>query len=354
MNGYGDLSVFSLSPMMLIPALLLDIAIGDPRSLPHPVRIIGNAVNRLEQLLGRIFRTPTGEKAAGALLVILIVVPVFFLTALGMKALISFNNMAVTVPGIIIIIYLTSTTIAVRELIGSAGLVIGSIRNKRIEEARQRLGMIVGRDTSGLSGKKILRATIETLSENLSDGVVAPLFYLAIGGLPLALAYKAVNTLDSMVGYRDERYINLGLAAARLDDAANYIPARITGLLIVSATFILDTSIWLGRAVMNRPVRPDYTNSINAFKIMRLDGRKHSSPNSGVPEAAMAGALGVKLGGASVYGGVPVDKPYIGSESRTGEDFYLNASEEALGIAKITCLLSAIIVVATAFARSSL
>jgi len=354
MNGYGDLSVFSLSPMMLIPALLLDIAMGDPRSPSAPCQDYRKCRKQTGAVAREDFQNAAGGKGSGGAPGDTYCCPVFFLTALGMKALISFNNMAVTVPGIIIIIYLTSTTIAVRELIGSAGLVIGSIRNKRIEEARQRLGMIVGRDTSGLSGKKILRATIETLSENLSDGVVAPLFYLAVGGLPLALAYKAVNTLDSMVGYRDERYINLGLAAARLDDAANYIPARITGLLIVSATFILDTSIWLGRAVMNRLVRPDYTNSINAFKIMRLDGKKHSSPNSGVPEAAMAGALGVKLGGASVYGGVRVDKPYIGSESRTGENFYLNASEEALVIAKITCLLSAIIVVAITFARSSL
>jgi len=152
----------------------------------------------------------------------------------------------------------------------------------------------VGRDTENLNEKGVLKATMETLAENLSDGIIAPLFFLALGGLPLAMAYKAINTLDSMVGYRNERYLEFGRASARCDDLANFIPARITGLLMVAAAPLFALS------------------AKNAWRIMGRDGRNHSSPNSGMPEAAVAGALGVRLGGTNLYGGKPVEKPTIG------------------------------------------
>jgi adenosylcobinamide-phosphate synthase len=234
----------------------------------------------------------------------------------------------------IVLAVLIATTIATRELIKSAQAVIKEVNAGNLEIARDRLGMIVGRDTHSLDQKGILKATIETLAENASDGIVAPLFYFALGGLPLAMAYKAVNTLDSMVGYKNEKYKNFGWAAARLDDIANYIPARITGALIVIATFLLG--------VTEKPA----PHAISSLKIMVRDGRKHSSPNSGVPEAAMAGALGVRLGGPSMYGGILVEKPFIGedksevrSQKSEGKDAYLHAAENALSIVRVTSLL---------------
>ena len=163
--------------------------------------------------------------------------------------------------------------------------------------------MIVGRDTQHLSEEGVLRATVETVAENLSDGIIAPLFYLAVGGLPFAMTYKAVNTLDSMVGYKNDRYLLFGRASARLDDIANFIPARITGLLVVIAVFLLTLAGKAGRPAIN---------ARRALTVMLRDGRKHSSPNSGFPEAAVAGGLGVILGGPSTYGGIVIEKPYIG------------------------------------------
>jgi adenosylcobinamide-phosphate synthase len=203
---------------------------------------------------------------------------------------------------------------------------------------------------------------METVSENASDGIVAPMFYFALGGLPLAMAYKAVNTLDSMVGYKNEKYKNFGRASAKLDDAANYIPARITGFLIIAAAFsisffrltVSEFSKWSKKAgngsklditeplknIKQNFAKAHFMSGINAFRTMCGDGGKHSSPNSGIPEAAIAGALGVRLGGPSTYGGVFVNKPYIGEEEQGAEEFYLKASEEAVKIIKITSLVS--------------
>ena len=281
-SGY---SAFGLPPAILAAAFLLDIAVGDPRWLPHPVRIIGKAITKTEISLRKYFKSPLQEKMGGIFLVIIITFSAF-LSALLLSSilLILFRFSSLSLLAGALLIYLTSTTIAVRELINSARIVIREVKNKDIETARNNLGMIVGRDTQNLSEEGVLKATIETLSENLSDGIIAPLFYLAIGGIPLALTYKAINTLDSMVGYKNDRYKNFGWAAARLDDIANYIPARITGTLIVISTFILD--------LINSLSRLNCLNGLNAFRIMRRDGRKHTSPNAGIPEAAMACSLG--------------------------------------------------------------
>jgi len=286
-----------IGPLELILAFILDLAIGDPRWLPHPVRIIGRAIMYVENLLRALFHG-RGERTAGILLVILTVIPsaliAFFILMLLRQATAGF----LLIISKAVLIYLIGTTIALQELISSAKQVIDSVEAGMLDDARRHLSMIVGRDTTDLSEEGILRATIETLAENLSDGVIAPLFYLAIGGLPLAMAYKAINTLDSMIGYKNEKYIRFGWAAARLDDIANYIPARLSGLLIVISSFIIQRSFSAARHAMN---------------IMLRDGTNHTSPNSGVPEAAMAGALGVRLGGPSTYGGVIVAKPYIGN-----------------------------------------
>jgi adenosylcobinamide-phosphate synthase len=217
-------------------------------------------------------------------------------------------------------VYLVATTIALRELVSSAKLVLTFMKQGDLVTARSNLSMIVGRDTQNLDEDGVLRAVIETVSENLSDGVIAPLFYLAIGGLPLAIAYKAINTLDSMVGYKNEKYLSFGWAAARLDDLANFIPARLTGLLIVLFTFCYFLARKPGSAL---------SPALDSFRVMRRDGRNHTSPNSGIPEAAMAGALGVRLGGPSTYGGVLIQKPFIGDD-RGGN--YREAAERAMAI----------------------
>lgn len=310
-------------PYWLLCAFFLDLAIGDPRWLPHPVRIMGSCIKEMEGFLRDRSRI-LDEKRAGILLVVSIVLPTIIITALIQEALVRPSEGVLKIIGAFVLVYLTATTLALRELVAAARLVIDAVKEGNRERARRNLSMIVGRDTEHLSEQATLRATIETVAENLSDGFVAPLFYLVIGGLPLAMAYKAINTLDSMVGYKNERYIHFGRAAAKLDDAANYIPARLTGLLIVIAAFCHS----LFRAPRTAP-----TVTRRAYCVMRRDGRNHTSPNSGVPEAAMAGALGVKLGGPSSYNGVQVQKPWIGDED--AED-YLAAGESALRIAMIT------------------
>jgi len=285
--------------IILVLAFFLDILIGDPPSLPHPVRIIGKGITVLERCLRRLAPTPEQEKTAGILLAVLIVLSVFLITYLIEKwVLFSLNGLARFV-GILFLIYLTASTIATKELLRTGLCVIEATREGNLGLARTHLSMIVGRDVHGLGEKDVLKAVIETLSENLSDGVIAPLFYFILGGLPLAMAYKAVNTLDSMVGYKNEKYINLGWASARLDDIANYIPARISGFLIALSSWIEYRSV----IVLS-----------DSLRTMVRDGRNHPSPNSGYPEAAIAGALGVRLGGPSAYGGIIIEKPCMGQE----------------------------------------
>lgn len=329
-------------PVVLILAYLADLIIGDPREIPHPIRGIGHAIMKTEDILRRRSRdTVSGpacgdesmefadagrERVMGVFLVIIIA---------GLTYLISYLvNGLIMHPRssgfgsfllFVIMIYLVSTTIATRGLLRSGKEVIGKVKEGKYKHARKTLGMIVGRDTASLDRKGILRAVIETLSENASDGIIAPLFYFALGGLPLAMTYKAINTLDSMVGYKNGDYKNFGWASAKLDDIANYIPARITGLLIVCAAYIMG---------FTRDIKGN-----NSFRIMFRDGGKHSSPNSGVPEAAMAGALGVRLGGPSTYGGVIHEKPYIGDEEQDTKSSYLEASETAMSLVKITSVL---------------
>jgi adenosylcobinamide-phosphate synthase len=316
----------------LLLAFMLDLAIGDPRWLPHPVTMIGAGIQKVELFLRTYVTSPLQEKWAGVLLVMFIVIPVAGITLFIMKALRALQGHgSLGLPGTIALIYLISTTIALRELTDSARLVLESLKDGSIEGARHKLSMIVGRDTKSLSENEVLKATVETLAENLSDGVIAPVFYLAIGGLPLAMTYKAINTLDSMVGYKNDMYLHFGWAAARLDDLANYLPARITGMLIVLSVFVVR-------------IVKDTLNSLPAaarsFMTMLRDGRNHTSPNSGFPEASMAGALGIRLGGPSTYGGSLVERPYIGEP--TTED-YLAAAEEAIPIVWVASVVGTVI-----------
>ncbi len=280
-------------PLVVLSAFFLDMVLGDPRWLPHPVRGIGRLITRTEAFLRRFTRSPASEKAAGVLLVMLIVLPVYVFSALLLFFTASYSSLLC----FILAVFLAYTTLAARDLAQSARKVLVHLETDDIAGARQALSMIVGRDTAELDEREIIRAVVETVAENTSDGVIAPLFYLALGGPALALAYKAVNTLDSMVGYKNTAYKNFGWAAAKLDDLANFIPARISAVLLSLAAWCLPGA-----------------SGMNAFRISLRDGRKHASPNSGYPEAAVAGALGLRLGGPSVYGGVVLDKPFIGDE----------------------------------------
>jgi adenosylcobinamide-phosphate synthase len=331
-----------IGPLELILAFLLDAVIGDPRWLPHPVRMIGNAIHNAERFLRRRLSGPSGEKKAGVFLVIMIVVPSFLVTLVVVKAIAWIPGRASMLLSTALLVWLAATTIAARELIHSAKLVIEAVRGGGTVVARRRLSMIVGRDTESLSDREVLKAVTETLAENLSDGIVAPLFYLVLGGLPLAMAYKAVNTLDSMVGYKNEAYINLGWASARLDDIANYIPARITGVLIVISIFLVT---------LFSPDKNPLSSAGRSFRTMRSDGRNHTSPNSGIPEAAMAGGLGIRMGGPATYGGVMVVKPFIG-EAET-ED-YLSASEDAMVVVQAASLLCVVVAAVLLAVRGSL
>lgn len=280
-----------ITPYILITAVLLDLLLGDPRRLPHPVVGIGRMISVLEALLRRLVRS---ELAGGALLLVGVVGSTYLLTFLllrGACALHPYIGFAVSA-------WLSYTCLAARSLHHESKLVADRLIAGDLKGARHLLSRIVGRDTDDLTEPEIWRALVETVAENTSDGVIAPLFYLMLGGPALGLAYKAVNTLDSMVGYRNERYLLFGRASARFDDLANWLPARITGLLMVAVAPLIGLS---GK---------------EAFRMMLRDGRNHSSPNSGVPEAATAGALGVRLGGTNRYFGKPVEKPTIGDPRR--------------------------------------
>jgi adenosylcobinamide-phosphate synthase len=248
---------------------------------------IGRLIEALEKLLRRLLHN---ERLGGLLLLVVTIgitcgVAVAFLK--GAYAVSPYLSLGVAV-------ILSWSSLAARSLHRESRLVADALGRGELAEARRYLSHIVGRNTAELNEAEVWRATVETVAENTSDGVIAPLFYLCLGGPVLAIAYKAVNTLDSMVGYRNDRYLRFGWASARCDDLANFIPARLTGLLMVAAA-----------PLFGFPPR-------DAWRIMRRDGRNHTSPNSGIPEAAVAGALGVRLGGASFYSGTRVEKPTIG------------------------------------------
>jgi adenosylcobinamide-phosphate synthase len=277
---------------LLIPAAFaLDLLLGDPRWLPHPVVYIGACIKWLEGLLTEHVGS---RRLAGVLLTALT------LAATGAAASVFLYLAAEIDPlfGWAAALWLAFTTLALRSLHKESRAVVKLVEEGRPDEARQALALIVGRDTAGLSEEAVVKACIETVAENTSDGIVAPLFYLFLGGPVLAVLYKAANTLDSMVGYRNERYRELGWASARLDDLLNLIPARLTGVLMALAAWPLGLDPW------------------GALKMMGRDARKPASPNAGFPEAAAAGALGVQLGGPASYFGKQVEKPVLGDPDR--------------------------------------
>lgn len=274
--------------LLVIPAaILLDWLLGDPRWFPHPVVAIGRLIAVLEQWLRRLIPK---ERFAGVLLLILTIGITAVLSALLLKAAYALHQYC----GTFLAIILSWNCLAARSLHHESGLVAGALAGGDLPGARKYLSFIVGRDTAELQKPEIWRGAVETVAENSSDGVIAPLFFLMIGGPVLGLVYKAVNTLDSMVGYKNDRYLEFGWASARFDDLLNWVPARLTAALMVLASPFVGL------------------NLKESWRVMLRDGKNHSSPNSGIPEAAAAGALGVMLGGINCYFGKPVEKPTIG------------------------------------------
>jgi adenosylcobinamide-phosphate synthase len=271
-------------------AYAMDAVLGDPRTWPHPVRLIGRGIKSSEGLIRRVAHSERSLRAGGVLLAMALPLLAWAATWVLINGATHLSPWLGTLTAL----YLAYTTLAARDLQDHALAVSSALERQDLPAAREALSLIVGRDTEKLEEPEVIRAAVETVAENASDGVIAPLLYLAVGGAPLAMAYKTVNTLDSMIGYRDNRYQALGWASARLDDVLNFIPARLTGLLLVVAAFVWRCR---GRA---------------AWRIMRREGRRHPSPNSGVPEAAMAGALGVQLGGMNYYHGVLCERPLLG------------------------------------------
>jgi adenosylcobinamide-phosphate synthase len=277
----------------LAVACLLDAAVGDPRWFPHPVRWMGAVVTWCDRRVHQLLLSPTKQRISGVLLAVALPAGAYGAGAL----LIWFGSSIDPLWGSAVTVLLAWTTLAARDLIDHVVSVQRALQSVSLMEARAAVAKIVGRDTEEMAESDIVRATVETIAESTADGIVAPLFYLVLGGAPLALAYKALSTLDSMIGHLDDQYRWFGWASARLDDVANFLPARITALLLVLSVGIVSRS-W---PAMQR-----------AWKILLRDGRQHPSPNSGRPEAAMAGALGVQLGGTNRYGGLLIERPYLG------------------------------------------
>ncbi len=275
----------------ILIAVILDYLIGDPPYSLHPVRLMGKLINSEEKLIRRKVSSSNGLKISGFVVVVFNLLIGFFIPYYFLKITSNF-------PLIyrLINIYLIYSAIAGRCLSDEAKKIYKAL-NRSLEEARFRLSFIVGRDTINLNEQEILRATVETVAENTSDGVVAPLFYIMLFGAPLGIVYKFVNTMDSMLGYKNEKYRDLGFFPAKTDDVFNFIPARLTGILMCISS--------IGKYDVKRGI-----------KIMFRDRKNHKSPNCAYPEGAVAGLLGIQLGGSNFYNGELVVKPTIGDNDR--------------------------------------
>jgi adenosylcobinamide-phosphate synthase len=273
--------------LLILLSVMLDLIIGDPKWLPHPVILYGKIISTIEKAWNKGGR----KKLKGIILAAFLPFSVFIISLFLLKLLYAISYLL----GTAIEIYLISTTIAIKGLRDAAMEVYHPLKSGELSEARKKLGFIVGRDTAGLPSPEVVRGTVETVAENTVDAIISPLFFAIIGGAPLALAYRAVNTLDSMVGYKNERFTDFGFGSARLDDLMNLLPAR-----------ICTVCMWLGSYFMKE------MRGRHAISITRRDASKHPSPNSGWPEAMTAGLLGVQLGGVNIYGKIVSERAQLG------------------------------------------
>ena len=285
--------------MMTVWAVLggfvLDALFGDPAWLPHPVVYMGKAISKLEKFLRpRLPKTPQGELLGGAIVAFCLPVGTFLLTGLVCWGAARLHPLL----GLAVQMFWCGQALAARGLVQESTSVYKELKKPDLPGARKAVSRIVGRDTAELTAEGVTKAAVETVAENASDGVIAPLLYMLIGGAPLTLTYKAINTMDSMLGYKNEKYLYFGRIPAKLDDAANYLPSRLAALL------------WVAAAAFT------HNDAKGAWKIWRRDRRNHASPNSAQTESACAGALGVQLAGPAYYFGEYYAKPTIGDALR--------------------------------------
>jgi len=311
--------------LIILPAaFLLDLIAGDPLFLPHPIRWMGNAIELLEPAFRKILKNLS---VSGTLFALFLISSAFAITFI----IVVIAETLHPILGIVIQIIIIYWCISVRSLKKSAMEVGKSLMDNRIDKAKAKVSLIVGRDVEKLTERGIVKATVETVAENLVDGVISPLFFAVIGGAPLAIAYKMVNTLDSMVGYKNNKYIQFGKAAARIDDIANFIPARLSVPIISLAAQIISRK------------------GLYAFKTAISEGKNHSSPNAGFPEASFAGAMGVKLGGPNYYHDRLVHKPYIGKSFGEADIKHIKKACDLMILSSAICL--AILCVITGFSH---
>ncbi len=302
---------------ILALALIIDAIIGDNLGRFHPVVLIGNLIGFLEKKLYRSPEKRANNKLAGVILIVIVTTASFSAT-FGLLKLVEANKLLFTITSA----FLISTTFAFRGLLASGLLIYKALKNDDLPLARKLLAKIVGRDTDKLNRPQIVKATIESLAENTVDGIIAPLFYALLGGPAVAFVYRSINTLDSMVGYKNERYKDFGWASAKLDDIVNFIPARI-GLVF----------IWLASLLCGLNFKETIKTSIK-------DGSKHLSPNSGLSEAAFAGALEVQLGGVAYYQGIAREMPVFGTGTISADLNHIRSSLLLITVTVISFLIT--------------
>ena len=316
---------------MLPSAYLLDALAGDPEWFPHPVRLIGVAAESGEALLRRAGQSKAAELTLGTILTLVLVIASYGLTDGAIKRSRRYSPWL----GNLVELVLGWTCVAARNLQQEAGSAVSPLQTGDLIRARARLARVVGRDTDLLKVSDISRAIVETVAESASDGIIAPLFYMALGGVPLSMAYKAINTLDSMIGHTDALYFYFGKSAARLDDVANFLPARLTALAIVSASCVLRDC-----------------DGGSAWRTWKRDGGHHKSPNAGQPESALGGALRICLGGESTYGGEIVRAPFLGREFQAPEPRHAQRAIRVVTAASFFGLVATVLLAACVPCRS--
>jgi len=306
---------------MLALAYGADLLIGDPRWFPHPVRAMGFAIDRGERILRRAM---PWEHVAGVVLVAVVVGASYGVTSWLLRV----GGPSSATWGLAAGAVLLFTCLSTKDLAVESHQVLEALEAGDLLLARQRVARIVGRDTRQLDTPEIVRATVETIAESTLDGILSPLFYFVVGGVPLAIAYKAINTLDSMIGHRSARYIRFGWAAAKLDTLANWIPARLSPLLFAVAAWVCRNRVSA------------------AWHSAWRDGYGGPVPNAGIPEAAMAGVLGVRLGGVNWYEGRAVDIPSMGEPRRPLEPPRIREAIRLMYVGSLVAWLTALIVLA--------
>ena len=303
----------------MLAGFLIDCVVGDPSSLPHPVALIGKAISIFEKRYREeLPKTEEGERKAG----IYMNLTVLFLTALCSSILVCVSKAISPWLCFAVCTIMSWQIFAAKCLSDEAKKVLRALKEEGLVAARKQVGMLVGRDTENLTEEQVIKAAVETVAENTSDGVIAPMFWTMIGGPIAGFVYKAINTMDSMVGYKNEKYINFGRFSAKLDDVANYIPSRLSALGMIAAAY-------LGIGF----------DGPEAARIWRRDRRNHSSPNSAQTESACAGALGVQLGGNAYYFGKLYEKPTMGDPKRAIEGEDINKACRLMYMTSIICLI---------------